>query len=222
MKLKGQGDEEQLICLLHGPGGSGKSTVINMVIAYAKSYCESIQHDFTNRTIVVTAMSGVAATLLHGETTHMCIGMNRTISKEDIRDFSDARLIIIDEISFAGIPSFERIHECLKTLMENSYLKCGGINVVFAGDYCQLEPVCQGKPVYKESFVPEFHGTLNCFMELNGTHRFRDDPEYGERLGRFRRGEPTRKDISVINDACHVDVKRPPKAIQVATRLNKN
>jgi replication-associated recombination protein RarA len=30
---------EQLICLLHGPGGSGKTAVIDLLIAYAREYC---------------------------------------------------------------------------------------------------------------------------------------------------------------------------------------
>ena len=48
---------EQLICCLHGPAGSGKSTVIELVM-------------FCHNTIVVTAMTGVAATLICGETMH--------------------------------------------------------------------------------------------------------------------------------------------------------
>ncbi len=47
LKLKGRVNDEQLVCLLHGPGGSGKSTVINMVKAYAKSYCDLLGHEFT-------------------------------------------------------------------------------------------------------------------------------------------------------------------------------
>jgi hypothetical protein len=38
--LKGDRNE-QLICLLHGQGSSGKSTVINLVKFYAKEYCET-------------------------------------------------------------------------------------------------------------------------------------------------------------------------------------
>ena len=30
---------QQFVCFLHGPGGSGKSTIINLVLAYAKEYC---------------------------------------------------------------------------------------------------------------------------------------------------------------------------------------
>ena len=98
LRLKGErgaNKNPQLIALLHGPGGSGKSTVINMVKAYAQSFCESIGHPFTNRTILVTAMSGVAATLLHGETTHSVMGLNKSkITNDMIEQFTDARLLI--------------------------------------------------------------------------------------------------------------------------------
>ena len=66
----------QLICLLHGPGGSGKSTVLSLVNAYAREYCKHLDHPFTCQTIVVTAMSGVAVTLIHRETMHAACGLN--------------------------------------------------------------------------------------------------------------------------------------------------
>ena len=56
MLLKGGRREHQLICLLHGPGGSGKSTVVNLVQAYVKSYCHNIGQPYTWSTIMVTAM----------------------------------------------------------------------------------------------------------------------------------------------------------------------
>ena len=76
--LMGVGSGCQLLMLLHGPGWSGKSTIIFLVIAYAREYCHLLGHPFTIRTIIVTAMSGVAATLIHGETTHMSMGSNRS------------------------------------------------------------------------------------------------------------------------------------------------
>ena len=39
--LKG-GEGTQLIMMLHGMGGSGKSTVIALVMAYAQEYCEKV------------------------------------------------------------------------------------------------------------------------------------------------------------------------------------
>ena len=38
---------KNLICLLHGSGGSGKSTVINTVKSYAAEFCKMLGHPFT-------------------------------------------------------------------------------------------------------------------------------------------------------------------------------
>ena len=52
-------DTEQLICCLHGPAGCGKSTVIELVMLYAKEYCSYLPNViFCRNTIVVTAMTG--------------------------------------------------------------------------------------------------------------------------------------------------------------------
>jgi len=68
---------EQLVCL-HGPDGCGKITVIDLVVAYAKEYCSYMEdYEYTARTIVVKAMTGVAATLLLGETTHSALYLNQ-------------------------------------------------------------------------------------------------------------------------------------------------
>jgi ABC-type molybdenum transport system ATPase subunit/photorepair protein PhrA len=60
----------QLICFLHGPGGSGKTTVIDLVTAYENN-------DFSTQTILVTAMTGVAAMILVEETTHSAVYLNQ-------------------------------------------------------------------------------------------------------------------------------------------------
>ena len=71
------------ICLpvLHGPGGSGKTTVVDLVVMYAKQFCEYLKQPFTSNTIVDTRMSGVAATILLGETTRRT-GMKSSASDE--------------------------------------------------------------------------------------------------------------------------------------------
>ena len=223
LRLRGCNNECNLMCLLHGPGGSGKSTVINAVKAYAANYCKQLGHKFTSRTIIVTAMSGVAATLLNGETTHSVLGLNRDSAQvEEAEDWKDARLLIIDEVSFASHNDFVKMHEHLKTFMKDHYKMFGGINIVFAGDYSQLEPVGRDPVCKDDNFCPEFHGGLNCYIELDGRWRFRNDPEWGERMHRFRIGEPTLEDAQVINAECHVSEKKPPLGIQVATFRNKD
>ena len=59
-----------MIAFLSGTGGSGKSHVISMVVKYAKGFTTALEAPFTKRTIVVTAMTGVAATSIRGETIH--------------------------------------------------------------------------------------------------------------------------------------------------------
>ena len=222
-KLRGIGDAYNLICLLHGAGGSGKSTVINLVKAYAADYCASLGHIYTNRTIVVTAMSGVAATLLNGETTHSVLGLNRdTVQNEEAAEWADARLLIIDECSFASDSDFEKMHQHLKYLMRNHHRMYGGISVVFAGDYSQLEPVGRDPIYHEDKHCPEFHGALNCYIELDGKWRFLKDPNYGEIMKRFREGIPTYEDIDFLNKECLTVFKRPPPGIQVATYTNKD
>ena len=225
LKLRGTRDERNLLCLLHRPGGSGKSAVVNAVISHAQDHCKELDHPFTNRTITVTAMSGVAATLLNGETAHSVLCLNWKNVEEHpelLQDWADTRLLIIDECSFAGEADFEKAHNNLKFFMQERYWICGGLDVVFAGDYSQLEPV-RRDPIYKDGNESEFfQGAVNCYIELDGKWRFMNDPAWGQKMGRFRDGVPTLEDIEEINDACYIKNKPPTKDVQVASYTNKN
>jgi hypothetical protein len=75
------------------------------------------------------------------------------------------------------------LNRVLKKLWENYVEIYGGINVVFCGDFRQLEPVGNSDfPVYKATSAEKqlFHEAINCFLELNGLHRFRDDVRWGK------------------------------------------
>ena len=218
--LRGSGDTH-LICFLHGPGGSGKTTVINLVQGYAKHFCEELGHPFTSRTIVITAMSGVAATLILGETTHSAFYLNKkNISEEEKEAWADTRLAFIDETSFAAARDYVNINQACKTLMRQPFKNYGGLNIVFAGDLSQMEPVRQ-EPVYVGALCPEFEVFVNVYIELNGMHRFCDDLEWGLLLRRFREGEVTLEDIQKINSECLVGYRNVPEGIQVACHGNK-
>ena len=60
--------QKQLVMFLTGAGGSGKSEVIKEILIYCEEYCNQICVPFTDRIIVVTALTGVAAVLIKGET----------------------------------------------------------------------------------------------------------------------------------------------------------
>jgi hypothetical protein len=192
---------EQMIMFLHGPGGSGKSTVISLVLHYAQDFCTHLGYPFTKNTIMVTAMSGVAATLLHGRTTHSCCCLCSEPKHKDLDMWKDTRLLIVDEISFASKQDFVKLDKQLRTLKNQVHLKYGGVHVLFAGDFRQLEPV-QKEPIYNDQ-CEQFTEWVNYYVELDGTHRFKKDRAYGNILIRLRNGEVTENDIRKINDQCH-------------------
>ena len=74
--MAGMCNEQQLIMFLTGASGSGKMEVINLVLAYAKGFCKGMQYVFDRCMIVVMAMSGVAATIIKGETVHSVAHLN--------------------------------------------------------------------------------------------------------------------------------------------------
>lgn len=218
-------NSDQLICLLHGPGGSGKTTVIDLVMEYAREYCSYMDnYTFTSRTIVVTAMTGVAATLLMGETVHSAVHLNqkKPIQPEQVAVWEDTKLLIIDGISFADKKDFAKLHRQLRKLKQQLHKPYGGLNIIFAGDLRQLEPVGKGKKaVYKEN-CPEFKDWVNCFVELGGLHRFKDDESWGRLLLRIRDGNMTLEDIKEINKCVVSCDTQLPSDIRYATYHNRD
>ena len=130
---KDKRENGQLICLIHGPGGCGKSTVIDLVIEYAREFCGYIPNlVFDSRTIVVTAMTGVAATLINGETAHSAMFFNsRELQPSMIDAWSRTKMVIVDEISFANKILIAKMNHRLANLKDNQCTPFGGLHVVF-------------------------------------------------------------------------------------------
>jgi len=191
--------EKQLIMFLTGAGGSGKTRVHKHVLVFGKRFCHNLSYKFDRRTIVMTALSGVAATLINGETVHSAAHFQTgSITTEHISSWKHARLIIVDEVSFARKEELVQLNQKLGLLKETVKSKYGNMHVVFSGDFSQLEPV-GGKPLYYDQNFALWHDHINCFIELKGQHRFRDDPLYGNIMKRFREGCPTQADFEHIN-----------------------
>ena len=212
---------EQLVMFLHGPGGSGKSTAINLVMMYAQQFCELLEHPFTKNTIVISAMSGVAATVLHGRTTHSSCCLYRKPTTDDINAWRETRMLVIDEISFGSKDDIDNLDMKLRFLKHDFSKNFGGIHIIFAGDFRQLDPV--GKDPIHVTGCERFIEWVNCYIELDGTHRFTDDPEWGRLLKRFRNGTVTVQDIQRINERCVRNRRNEklPEGIQYASFDNK-
>jgi hypothetical protein len=96
-------NKERLISMfMTGAGGSGKSHVINNILAYASRFCDAIDQPFDKRTIVVAARTGVAATSVLGETAHsaMCLnvsgGVQAKLHNQKSHDIIDQRAKMLD------------------------------------------------------------------------------------------------------------------------------
>ena len=66
------------------------------------------------------------------------------------------------------------------------------------GDFSQIPPI-KGIKVYEDSKFIQWHEWMNCFIQLNGRWRFKDDPEFGEVCWRFHEGTPTPDDFDFVN-----------------------
>ena len=202
----------QLRMFLDGPAGSGKSHVVKTLLQYAQLYTTNLGVTFDMRTIVVTAMSGVAATSIGGETLHSAAALNRNIDEEQDNSWINARLLIIDECSFMDVAQEANLDAKLRTLMHRHTAIYGGLHVLFCGDFRQLEPIA-GTPLYSSNPTDKnWVNSINCYLELQGLHRFQSDPEWGMILRRIRNATPptpTQQDLDAIN-ACVIGNRNIP------------
>ncbi len=72
-------------------------------------------------TILVTATSGVAATLINGETIHRACHLNRKkpLTEEQCDAFKRVRLIVVDEISMASENLLVSLERTLRDLRQS-------------------------------------------------------------------------------------------------------
>ena len=197
-RLSRMKDKTPLRMFLDGAGGSGKSHVVNELLRYAKEFTTNLDFIFDTRTIVVTALSGVAAVSIGGETIHSAAFLNRKIPNDD-ESWGNVRLLIIDEVSFMSTDEVDNLDQKLKRLKRCYTKPYGGLNILFCGDFRQLDPVSGNPLYYRYDNDIKWSTTINCYLELFGLFRFEKDPEWGKLLGRMRADKITTHDIMAIN-----------------------
>ena len=116
------------------------------------------------------------------------------------------------------------IHKQLGKLKQEINKKFSGLNTIFSGDFQQLELLGRGKfPIYKDICL-YFIDWVNCYIELNGMHRFKKDVSWGKLLMRMQNGELTKEDVEFINTKV-VTVNKSihlPKDIRYVTYFNRD
>ena len=191
-------------------GGTGKSQVITAFYDYEETVSNFCGWEFDEHTIVITALTGSAATeLKNGCTFHSAVKISQAIKDDDCIMWKNTKMIIIDEVSFLTTSLLIKGDSQMRLLKEIKTL-FGNCHVVFSGDFHQLLPI-GGKALFEEDTVQ--FGAINKAIFLNISWRFKDDEAFGEVMRRFRNGTITKDDIALINSRYidNPDVKLPPQ-----------
>jgi hypothetical protein len=69
------------------------------------------------------------------------LDLQRQINKNDINEWKDVRILVINEVSFMNDSIYKKLNRQLMQV-GNRTKSIGGFLIIFAGDFCQLEPIC--------------------------------------------------------------------------------
>ena len=156
---KKSGSVDQLIMLMTGPGGTGKTYIMNAVQAV-------MTHYGCGHMIRFLAPTGSAAALINGMTVHKGLGIkiksknkgkgnrNPGESFEDYtvmvsvkertrlrEEWKNVEFLLVDETSLIGLELLAEIDHALRFAKEKLDVLFGGVTVIFAGDFFQYLPV---------------------------------------------------------------------------------
>ena len=131
-----------------GPGGTGKTALIRLIVEYSKQ---------NNLAIQVCAMTGCAAVLLNcnAKTLHSWAGIGLGKGRIDeqtekivrnklkLKNWLSTNILIIDEVSMLSKKLLLLLDSIAKRAKKNPFTPFGGIQIIFSGDFYQLPPIGQ-------------------------------------------------------------------------------
>lgn len=192
---------KRLMTFLDGPGGTGKTFLLNTVI-----------HAFLSQSKIVVAVSsaGVSALLLHkGSTAHSAFAIPLIVDHSSMcaltgRDsksllLKSADLIIWDEIAMQHKHCVEAVDRSLQHIRQTDS-PFGGLAMIFAGDFRQTLPIVPGGTMYdqrkaclKASYIWNqlrvFHLYENLRLKGSDNTSHGDSLKYAEWLLRVGNGQ---------------------------------
>lgn len=146
-----------------GSGGTGKTLVLQEILKFfrKKFYKGHSQYRYTGCAcpcfscqVAVTAPTGIAAIPIGGTTLHSASGIgiplrptdfNRMWHKPIRMKWRNLSVLIVDEISMVSAELLEYLEQIIRRIRTRKALlpgePFGGLQVIFAGDFFQLQPV---------------------------------------------------------------------------------
>ena len=184
-----------------GPGGSGKSALIQKISEHAYRQLKDIQ---------VTALTGCAAVLLNCKAKTLPswagIGLGNSSLEQLIFKIKKNKfakglwrstdILVIDEVSMLSLKLFELLNNIGK-IIRNDIRPFGGIQLIFSGDFYQLPPVGNKDDVNSSRFCFESDHWNSIFhkddqIQLKKIFRQKDEI-YSTILNQIREGVIKRK-----------------------------
>lgn len=193
---------------LTGAGGTGKSHTIRAITAWATA--AGLRYS-------VTALTGCAALLLNcgAKTLHSWagIGLARESpsdlaaavlrNKRAARRWIDTQLLIVDEISMAAPELLEKLDCVARRVRRRPHHPLGGLQLVVAGDFCQLPPVIRdisGSDTTTPRFVFQTPVWSELVQEVHYLQQIQRqaDPVFQRILNEARLGALTPESIATL------------------------
>ncbi len=207
---------EQLLLIVQGGGGVGKSRVIRVCSQWAEYFLRKAGDDPSKPRILIITPTGMAACVIDGITIHAAFDFAFSDEYKGLSDqkmamfrskFEHLTLIILDEMSMVSSDMLYNIHHRLTDIKQNT-LPFGGISMMFVGDLMQLPPVRSNRFIFER---PKSHDYQLIFDEqslwglcetvtLTKNHRQKDSSSWMDSLNRFRTGEHDVEDIARLKN----------------------
>ncbi|CAI2192707.1 4478_t:CDS:2 [Funneliformis geosporum] len=148
--------KEKVNLFFTGAAGTGKSFLLKKLITALKSA-------YGEKSVAVTALTGIAANNINGRTLHSFAGIGlgseplpelvKRIqdSKRDQKRWQEVKVLIIDEISMLDGDLLDSL-EFIARIVRNNQQPFGGLQLIFTGDFFQLPPVSRDKKSFQFCF----------------------------------------------------------------------
>lgn len=204
-----------------GKAGTGKSYVLK----YFKNK--------TQKKVLYTAPTGIAALNIEGVTLHSAFGYKNLtedaniILSNNMRElFSKLDTVVIDEISMVRVDVFNQINKILQEANNNKEI-FGGKQVILFGDLFQLPPVADREECayFSDKYGGEFFFNSPPYKEGNFkfyelTEIFRqNNKKFKEILNNIRVGNIIEEDLQSLNE--HVVSEVPRRVIEIVPKKNE-
>jgi hypothetical protein len=162
-------------CFLQGLLDQKKRTTMRVAEQFCYELCVAVGVMWSDTIFLFTAYTGSAASLIGGIIISKAAYLNQQqqINKNDINELKDVRILVIDEVSFINDSIYKKINRQL-TQVGNRTKSFGGFLIIFAGDFCQLEPICskESELLFSSKSSQEWDSNINAIIILDNKHHF--------------------------------------------------